>query len=102
MSEPALDALANMNFLPSSDGCALDMTGAFSLVTCSGPEIAAVFARLGDPGTLPSINEAKRGRLAEFPALAFCVRERECHILIERYYARHLEEWIQQAASCLI
>ena len=87
---------------PSSDGYALDMTGPFSLVTCCGPQIASVFARLGGPGTLPGVGEAKRGRIAEVPGLAICVREGECHILVEHYYGHHLNEWIRQGAAHLI
>lgn len=97
-----VSALAAFDGLPASaDGCAIDLTGAFSRFTCAGRELGAVFARLGGTGIFPGPGEAKRGRLADMPAFALSVREGECLILVEHYYARHLGEWIRQAVNNL-
>jgi hypothetical protein len=90
----AFDGLAS-----SPDGCVVDMTGAFSLIRCSGTQVGEVIARLGGPGILPGRGQARRGRFAELPALALCVRNGEYEILIEHDYADHLTRWIGQAVA---
>jgi len=92
------EVLSGPGGLPESrDGWVVDMTGAWVVIRCGGSRLEEVFARLGGPGTLPAVGQAKGGRLAELPALALCVREGECEIVIEHYYAAHLLAWIRQA-----
>jgi hypothetical protein len=84
---------------PSADGCVVDLSGSLSIVQCTGHRLHDVLARLGGSGILPSVGEAKRGRWADVPALALCLREGDCQILTEYYYAPHLLEWARQAAA---
>ena len=64
-------------------------------------EAMEIAPRQGGVGTMPAVGEAKRGRFADLPAVALCVREGECGILIEHYYAEHLLDWIRQPARAL-
>ena len=96
MNIAAFDGLSS-----SSDGCVVDLSGAFSSIRCEGGQIAEVFARLGGPGILPRPGEVKRGRLAELPAMALCLHEGRCEILVEHYYAQHLQQWIGAAVANL-
>jgi hypothetical protein len=57
--------------------------------------------RLGAATAIPTLGEARSGRLAELQVLTACVNAGEYLLLVERVYAIHLLEWIGATAADL-
>jgi heterotetrameric sarcosine oxidase gamma subunit len=80
----------------ATDGCCVELTGALTLLSLTGPRVADLIARLGGSASLPGRGEARRSRMADVPVLALCVTDAEVQLLLDRVYAEHLLGWIRE------
>jgi sarcosine oxidase gamma subunit len=81
------------------DGCFVDQTGGLCVIRASGERMSDLFSRLCGSALLPAPGEAKRGRLADVPALALSVSDSEMLFVTERMYLEHLMDWIRSTAT---
>jgi sarcosine oxidase gamma subunit len=95
MSVKSLEA----DLATSRDGCVVDQTGGAWVLRMSGDRVGDAFARLGGQGVLPTIGEARCGRLADVPVLAIQVGPGEVLLVVERVYAGHLLNWLRTSAA---
>lgn len=79
----------------AADGCMVDQTGGIRVLRVLGPRAGELLQRLGAMTAIPSLGEARGGRLAEVHVLTVCVRTAEYLLFVERVYAPHLIEWIR-------
>jgi hypothetical protein len=83
----------------AADGCMVEQTGGIRVLRVQGFRTRELFLRLGATTAIPSLGEARSGRLAEVHVLTACVQAREFLLLVERVYAAHLLEWIRATAA---
>lgn len=79
----------------AAGGHVVDLTGGlkgFRVRGARGPEL---LGRLGSTVLALRVGEARRGRLADVPVLALCVRADETLLVVDRAYAEHLRGWIE-------
>jgi sarcosine oxidase gamma subunit len=83
------------------DGCMVNQTGGICVLRVQGEKAGDLLLRLGATTAIPSLGEARSGRLAELQVLTACVWPKEYLLLVERVYAHHLLEWIGATAADL-
>jgi sarcosine oxidase gamma subunit len=76
-------------------GQLVDLRGGLKALRFEGARVGEFLGRLGGFGTVPQPGEARRGRLADVPVLALCLRAEEVRLIVERVYAAHLLEWVR-------
>jgi heterotetrameric sarcosine oxidase gamma subunit len=77
----------------AAGGHVLDLSGSLQVLRLAGARVSDLLARLGSAG-MPAVGEARRGRLADVPALALSVRAGEVLLAVDRAHAAHLLEWV--------
>lgn len=75
-------------------GQVVNLTGGLRVLRLGGARVADLISRLGSAGA-PRLNEARRMRLADVPALTLCVREAEVLLAVDRAYGVHLLDWLE-------
>ena len=83
------------------DGCMVNQTGGIAILRVRGGKAGDLLLRLGAATAIPSLGEARSGRLAELQVLTACLAPREFLLLVERVHANHLLEWIGATAADL-
>jgi len=83
------------------DGCMVNQTGGIDILRVRGEKAGDLLLRLGAATAIPSLGEARSGRLAELRVLTACLAPKEFMLLVERVYANHLLEWIGATAADL-
>jgi sarcosine oxidase gamma subunit len=83
------------------DGCMVNQTGGIGILRVRGEKAGDLLLRLGAPTAIPSLGEARSGRLAELQVLTACLAPQEFLLLVERVYANHLLEWMGVTAADL-
>jgi hypothetical protein len=83
------------------DGCMVNQTGGICVLRVQREKAGDLLLRLGAATTVPSLGEARSGRLAELQVLTACVLPKEYLLLVERVYAKHLLDWIGVTAADL-
>ena len=83
------------------DGCMVNQTGGICVLRVQGEKTGDLLVRLGGTTAIPSLGEARTGRLAELQVLTARVSPEVCLLLVERVYANHLLEWIAATAADL-
>jgi hypothetical protein len=96
---PAVILQLQVHLDSGNDGCVVDQTGGLLALRSKGTGVAELFARIGGPGTLPDLGQAKRSRLAEVPVLAIQVHSGEILLVVERVYAEHLMNWLRVSTA---
>jgi len=76
-------------------GHIVDLTGGLKALRVRGTRAPELLSRLGGTGVALELNVARRGRLAEVPVLAVCLRANETLLVVDRAYAEHLMSWIE-------
>jgi hypothetical protein len=76
-----------------NDGCVVNQTGAVRVWEVSGARAADFWARLGST-PLPSLNEARMGRVAELTVMTVCVPAGRTLLLVDRLYVDHFAGWV--------
>ena len=79
-----------------ADGCLVNLSGGLQVLRVTGERISDLLSRLGGTGSIPRPGEARRGRMADVPVLALCVRAGETLLVVDRVYADHLCAWIRE------
>ncbi len=79
----------------TADGCWVELTGGLSVVHVQGEQTEALLCRLGGTASMPACGESRRGRMADVPVLALCVRPGAVELVLDRAYAEHLLAWIR-------
>src|SRR3977135_1009726 len=74
----------------AADGCLVNLSGGLRVLRLPGERISDLLCRLGGTGSIPRPGEARRGRMADVPVLALCVRAGETLLVVDRAYAEHL------------
>ncbi|MGP8034440.1 MAG: sarcosine oxidase subunit gamma family protein [Steroidobacteraceae bacterium] len=83
-----------MRRLASADGgYVVNLSGGLAVLRLAGTRVAELIGRLGGAGVPPPL-QARRGRLADVPVLAVCVRAGEILLVVDRSLAGHLTAWI--------
>jgi len=85
----------------ASDGCMVNQTGGIGVLRVRGEKAADLLLRLGAASAIPTLGEARSGRLAELQVLTACLAPQEFLLLVEQVYANHLLEWIRATAADL-
>jgi heterotetrameric sarcosine oxidase gamma subunit len=85
----------------AADGCMVNQTGGICVLRVQGARAGDLLLRLGAATAIPTLGEARSGRLAELQVLTACVNAGEYLLLVERVYAIHLLEWIGATAADL-
>jgi heterotetrameric sarcosine oxidase gamma subunit len=78
----------------AAGGHVVDLTGGLKGFRLSGAGAAQLLSRLGSTALALRVEEARRGRLADVPVLAVCLRAEETLLVVDRAYAEHLRGWI--------
>jgi heterotetrameric sarcosine oxidase gamma subunit len=78
----------------AAGGHVVDLTGGLKAFRVRGARGSDLLGRLGSAALALRVGEARRGRLADVPVLAICVRADETLLVVERIYAAHLRGWI--------
>jgi hypothetical protein len=84
-----------------SDGCCIDRSGSFWTIRMTGMGIDGLMARLGSPESMPTPGQSIRSRVADVPVLSISTASGEVLLLVERTYAPHLLNWIQESVRDL-
>lgn len=79
----------------AAGGHVVDLTGGLKSFRLGGARVAELLSRLGGTTVAMGVGEARRGRLADVPVLAACVRAEETLLVVDRAYAEHLRGWIE-------
>jgi hypothetical protein len=80
--------------LASADGgYVVNLSGGLAVLRLTGARVEELIGRLGG-AAVPQPLEARRGRLADVPVLAVCVRAGEILLVVDRSLAGHLTAWI--------
>lgn len=69
------------------------LSGGLHLLKLGGARVAELVGRLGSAGAT-RLNEVRRVRLADIPALLLSVQDGEVLLAVDRAYAAHLCEWL--------
>ena len=80
----------------AGDGCLVNLSGGLRVLRVTGERISDLLCRLGGTGSIPCPGEARRGRMADVPVLALCVRAGETLLVVDRVYADHLCAWVRE------
>ena len=80
----------------AADGCLVNLSGGLRVLRLTGERISDLLCRLGGTGSIPRPGEARRGRMADVPVLALCVRAGETLLVVDRAYAEHLMGWVHE------
>lgn len=94
--EPAVLARIQSAVAGLTDGCFIDQSGGYRVIRLAGSRVAAVFARLGNPDSMPAAGQARRSRLADVPVLSVHLAPDRFLLMVERVYAPHLFDWLRQ------
>ena len=73
-----------------ADGCLVNLSGGLQVWRVTGERIPDLLSRLGGTASIPRPGEARRGRMADVPELALCVRAGETLLVVDRAYSEHL------------
>jgi hypothetical protein len=79
-----------------ADGCLVNLSGGLQVLRVRGERIPDLLSRLGGTASIPRPGEARRGRMADVPVLALCVRAGETLLVVDRAYTEHLMGWIRE------
>jgi hypothetical protein len=79
----------------AAGGHVVDLSGGLKVLRLRGARVEDLVCRLGGGPGVPAPNEARRGRLADVPVLALCVRPNEALLVVDLAYAEHLRAWIR-------
>lgn len=82
-----------------SDGCLVDQTGGILSLVLTGARVPDLLLRLGSSDAIPTLGEARTGRLAELSVMSVCTRPGEILLLVERVYIRHVIGWIRETVA---
>src|ERR1700694_1441571 len=80
----------------AEDGCLVNLSGGLRVLRVTGERISDLLCRLGGTGSIPRPGEARRGRMADVPVLALCVRAGETLLVVDRAYTEHLMGWVRE------
>jgi hypothetical protein len=95
----AFDTIIQRMAAHAAEGCLVEQTGGVCVWQASGTRTRELLERLGSVASTPALGEARTSRIAELPVLAFCVREGQVMLLLERVYSEHLRGWISETAA---
>jgi sarcosine oxidase gamma subunit len=94
--DPARLADLEARVAQAADGCLVNLSGGLRVLRVTGERISDLLCRLGGTESIPRPGEARRGRMADVPVLALCVRAGETLLVVDRVYADHLCGWIRE------
>jgi heterotetrameric sarcosine oxidase gamma subunit len=77
-------------------GCLVNLTGALTVFSVTGEDVAGLLCRLGGTACVPAAGEARRARLADVAVVTLALRPGEVRLIVERSYAPHLAGWIRE------
>jgi len=80
----------------AGDGCLVNLSGGLRVLRVTGERISDLLCRLGGTGSIPRPGEARRGRMADVPVLALCVRAGETLLVVDRTCTEHLMGWVRE------
>ena len=94
--DPARLADLEARVAQAADGCLVNLSGGLRVLRVTGERISDLLCRLGGTGSIPRPGEARRGRMADVPVLALCVRAGETLLVVDRAYTEHLMGWVRE------
>jgi sarcosine oxidase gamma subunit len=85
----------------AADGCMVDQTGGYGVFRVRGARAEDLLLRLGSVTSIPGLNQARTGRVAELTVTTTCVRAGEFLMWVERVHVDHWLGWARATISDL-
>lgn len=76
-------------------GYIVELSGGLRAFRVRGGRARELLSRLGSTALALRVGDARRGRLADVPALAVCMAAEETLLVVDRAYTEHLRGWIE-------
>jgi hypothetical protein len=83
----------------AAGGYVVDLTGGLKGFRLRGARAAELLSRLGSAAVGLGVDETRRGRFADVPALVVGVQVEEMLLVVDRAYAVHLKGWIEATVA---
>jgi len=83
----------------AEDGYMVDQSGGICVFRVQGERAAEFLQRLAASTAIPTVGEARGGRMADLHVLTACVQAGDFLVFVERVYSAHLAQWFRATAA---